>query len=142
MADHYHRQQPESTEPSHLCRQCQGISKLEPKRGVQECYRHDLGSFEQAVAEDCYFCLRIWNSLSEEAREILHSPQFTGIKCSIMRYPGDRVGEVGSLLFSFGDEFFDCEDAEDVLNEFTLLDQQSQSRLDELLVGQKADLDL
>lgn len=68
------------------------------------------------MADSCYICTRVWDSLSKVQQAVVQSPDFSGLECKISFPPVSEEGEddesiVTSLTFLAGDELWDCEEA-------------------------------
>lgn len=66
---------------------------------------------ETAVAEDCYICKRVWESLSDEQKLCTKSSGFEGINYDVTL---KSVNEGNSILAKLncepGDDLYDCDD--------------------------------
>jgi len=60
-----------------FCLKCQSISSQVFKRNQlsfgREVYKHDIDSFTNAVALDCFFCAQVYHRMSQEQKQTLIS---------------------------------------------------------------------
>lgn len=71
-----------------LCTECQKISTIavhgEAEEG-QEIYIHSVATFNQAIAENCYFCTLVQKEMAEEVHNQFYNLSSPGIRCSITK---------------------------------------------------------
>lgn len=72
-----------------LCAQCQTISttviRREAEEEGQEIYTHSVATFEQAIAENCYFCTQVQKELRGEVRDRFYNLSSPGIRCNVTK---------------------------------------------------------
>lgn len=103
-----------------LCTQCQSISTRVLGQERTKVFRHGYDSFREAVFErKCYICYRVWESLSEEQKEVASRPEFMGIDYYIQvgdanRWDGEPTQSLASITFMLDDDLYNCEDYNEV----------------------------
>jgi hypothetical protein len=107
-----------------ICSKCQSISTVSICRSDWNgkiIYTHDADSLAQAVAANCFFCTQLWNSISEESRNLVCGSPLTGIECHIVPLDSDST-----LLLKFDSKWKStnakAEDFETNVCEFLLVD--------------------
>lgn len=99
-----------------LCTECKLMSTKTYEDGENKLFRHDYDSFRKAVFETkCYICCPVWESLTEEQKEVAGRPEFMGIEYhfrpgNAIDSDGDPMLTVASLTFKWDDDLFDTED--------------------------------
>ncbi|KAG6366495.1 hypothetical protein INS49_000672 [Diaporthe citri] len=99
-----------------LCTECKSMSTRTFEGDETKLFRHGYDSFRKAVFESkCYICCRVWESLTEEQKEVASRPEFMGIEYHFrprraIDSDGDPTLTVASLTFKWDDDLFDCED--------------------------------
>ncbi|KUI68836.1 hypothetical protein VM1G_04392 [Cytospora mali] len=90
-------------------------------RGRNSLFRHDHITFRKAVFESrCFICSHVWNSLSQEQKDIASDAAFMGIEYQIhlSKITHDKDEEqrkvLANLSFEHGDDLYDCEDYKEV----------------------------
>ena len=88
--------------------------------GTNSLFRHDHETLRKAVFESkCFICSGVWGSLTEEQKKVASVPDFEGIEYRIRLYrnplnDGEQREYLATMLFSHGDDLFDCEDYNEV----------------------------
>lgn len=98
-----------------ICEKCQLLASG-PINGSQSrlVSNYDYLSLRKAVDSRCFICLRVWESLTEEQKGIVSTPDFTGITYKISRRSRQGEGEEDAILatlsFEHGDDLYECDD--------------------------------
>lgn len=99
-----------------LCTECNSISTRTFGSESAILFRHGYDSLRKAVFESkCYICCRVWESLTEEQKEVASRPEFMGIEYHLSvrtatDSDGDQVLPLASITFTWDDDLYDCED--------------------------------
>lgn len=79
-------------------------------------FRHGYDSFRKAVFEsNCYICYRVWQSFTEEQKEMASRPEFMGMEYYIQfgrgnHWDGQPSLSLAWITFVLDDDLYDCED--------------------------------
>lgn len=99
-----------------LCTECKSMSTKTFEGDETKLFRHGYDSFRKAVFESkCYICCRVWESLTEEQKEVASRPQFMGIEYHLrlsnaIDSDGEARPTVAEITFTWDDDLYDCED--------------------------------
>lgn len=99
-----------------LCTECKSMSTRTFEGDEDKLFRHGHDTFQKSVFESkCYICCRVWESLTQEQKDVASRPEFMGIEYHFrpgraIDSDGDPLLTVASLTFTWDDDLFDCED--------------------------------